>query len=178
MNAFIGIVASRNDLRYRVTTMSFLNDTPMALLHEGLPFQHGENRLAALPLAGFRVLVLEDEYLIAMDVEQLCRDHGAEDAVLIRDLDGIEEAIAGQHFDVAVVDAMLGSQSTLDFARKLQERNLPFVFATGYGDAAERFADFPGVPTIDKPYSGQQLIGAITEAVGRRSVQATLEPST
>jgi DNA-binding response OmpR family regulator len=134
--------------------------------------------VAVLPLAGFRVLILEDEYLIAMDVEQLCRDHGAEDAVLIRDLDGIEDAIAGQRFDVAVVDAMLGSQSTLDFARKLQDRNVPFVFATGYGDAAERFADFPGVPMIGKPYSGQQLIGAITEAVERQAAQATLEPNT
>ena len=75
---------------------------------------HMENIcLAALPLAGFRVLILEDEYLIAMDVEQLCRDHGAEDAVLIQDLDGVEGAIANQSFDVAVIDAMLafaGSQ--------------------------------------------------------------------
>jgi len=178
MIAFTGIVTSRNDLRYRLTDMSFLNDSMVALLHEGRPFQHGESCVAALPLAGFRVLVLEDEYLIAMDVEQLCRDHGAEDAVLIRDLDGIEDAIAGQRFDVAVVDAMLGSRSTLDFARKLQDRNVPFIFATGYGDAAERFADFPGVPTIDKPFSGKDLIEAISQAVARNADQATFEPNT
>jgi DNA-binding response OmpR family regulator len=158
--------------------MSFLNDRGAALLHEGLPSQNGENRVAALPLAGFRILILEDEYLIAMDVEQLCRDHGAEDTVLIRDLDGIDETVAGERFDAAVIDAMLGGCSTLDFARTLKERKVPFVFATGYDDAAERFADFPGVPVVGKPYSGKELIEAIVRAASRGADQATLEPST
>jgi DNA-binding response OmpR family regulator len=158
--------------------MSFLNDSGAALLHEGLTFQHGENRLAALPLAGFRILILEDEYLIAMDVEQLCRDHGSDDAVLVRDLDGIDEVVAGERFDVAVIDAMLGGHSTLDFARGLMERKVPFVFATGYDDAAERFADFPGVPVVGKPYSGNELVEAIARVAGRGAAQATLEPST
>jgi DNA-binding response OmpR family regulator len=158
--------------------MSFLNDSGAALLHEGLTFQHGENRVAALPLAGFRILILEDEYLIAMDVEQLCRDHGAEDAVLIRDLDGLDEVVADERFDVAVIDAMLGGRSTLDFARGLKARKVPFVFATGYDDAAERFADFPGVPVVGKPYGGNELVEAIARAAGRGADQATLEPST
>jgi DNA-binding response OmpR family regulator len=133
--------------------------------------------VAALPLAGFRILILEDEYLIAMDVEQLCRDHGAEDSILVGDLDEIEAGIVGQHFDVAVIDAMLDGRSTLDFARRLQERNVPFIFATGYDDASERFADFPGIPVVGKPYGGEELISAITEAIGRSRAQA-LEPNT
>jgi DNA-binding response OmpR family regulator len=134
--------------------------------------------VAALPLAGFRILILEDEYLIAMDVEQLCRDHGAEDAILIGDLDALEAELAGRRFDVAVIDAMLNGRSTLDFARQLQERDIPFVFATGYDDAAERFADFPGVPVVGKPYGGRELIKAIASVVGREAPQATLEPNT
>jgi hypothetical protein len=50
MNAFIDIVASRNDLRYRVTTMSFLNDSIVALLHEGLPFQLEKTAWPCCPL--------------------------------------------------------------------------------------------------------------------------------
>jgi DNA-binding response OmpR family regulator len=133
--------------------------------------------VAALPLAGFRILILEDEYLIAMDVEQLCRDHGAEDSILVGDLDEIESGIVGQHFDVAVIDAMLDGRSTLDFARRLQERNGPLIFATGYDDASERLADFPGIPVVGKPYGGEELISAITEAIGRSRAQA-LEPNT
>jgi DNA-binding response OmpR family regulator len=133
--------------------------------------------VAALPLAGFRILILEDEYLIAMDVEQLCRDHGAEDTILIGDLDEIESGTTDTHFDVAVIDAMLDGRSTLDFARRLQERNVPFIFATGYNDTSERFADFSGVPVVGKPYRGEELIDAIAEAVGRSRAQA-LEPNT
>ena len=134
--------------------------------------------MAALPLAGCRILILEDEYLIAMDVEQLCRDHGAEDAILIGDIDTLEAELAGRRFDVAVIDAILNGKSTLDFARRLHERNIPFVFATGYDDAAERFEDFPGVPVVGKPYGGQELIKAIASVVGREAPQATLEPNT
>jgi CheY-like chemotaxis protein len=113
-----------------------------------------------------------------MDVEQLCRDHGAAEAILVHDLDRLEDATADERFDVAVIDAMLNGRPTLDFARELRDRNVPFVFATGYSDAAERFADFPGVPVVGKPYSGPELIEAIAEAVGRGAGQATLEPNT
>lgn len=123
--------------------------------------------LAPQPLAGFRVLVLEDEYLIAIDVEQLCRDHGAEEAILVRDLDTIESHMENIAFDVAVIDMMLGGNSTLEFASRLQQRNLPFVFATGYADASEKFADFPGVQVVGKPYGGPELVEAIAEAVRR-----------
>ena len=131
----------------------------------------------ALPLAGFRILILEDEYLIAMDDEQLCRDHGAEESILVGDLDEIEAGISDQHFDVAVIDAVLNGRSTLDFARRLQERNVPFIFATGYDDASERFADFPAIPVVGKPYGGEELIRALTEVIGRSRAQ-TLEPNT
>jgi len=113
-----------------------------------------------------------------MDVEQLCRDHGAEDAVLIQDPDALGVTVIDQGFDVAVIDAMLNGRSTLDFARQLQDRNIPFVFATGYGDAAERFADFPGIPVVGKPYGGKELIEAIASVVECPTSQATLEPNT
>jgi CheY-like chemotaxis protein len=139
--------------------------------------KHGEDCVALL-LAGFRILIVEDEYLIAMDVEQLCRDHGADEAVLVRDADGLEMVLADPRFDAAVIDAMLNGRSTLDFARQLREQNVPFVFATGYDDNAERFADFPGVPVVGKPYSGEELIEAIASVVGRGAPQVTLEPNT
>ncbi len=124
--------------------------------------------LAPQPLAGYRILVLEDEYLIAMDVEQLCRDHGAKEAILLHDLDTIQSRIENISFDVAVIDVMLGGNSTLEFAQSLRQRNLPFVFATGYADASERFADFPGVPVVGKPYGGPELVEAIAQAVRQK----------
>jgi CheY-like chemotaxis protein len=118
-------------------------------------------------LDGLRVLVLEDEFLIAMDVEQLCRDNGAADVIVARDLTEIDlDGPVGFH--VAIVDLMLGGVSTLDFAALLRDRGIPFVFASGYSDQGEIAADFPRATLVQKPYSGADLIQAVAEASGRR----------
>ncbi|RUM97795.1 response regulator [Pseudaminobacter arsenicus] len=114
-----------------------------------------------------RILVLEDEFLIAMDVEQLCRDNGAADVVIAQDLTAIDPEQPGPSFDAAILDIMLGGISTLPFARKLHERGVPFIFASGYTDFEEILAAFPGVLVIGKPYSGDELIEAVAAASGR-----------
>ena len=63
-------------------------------------------------LNGLRVLLLEDEVLIAMDVEQLCLDNGAATVKTVRDLVETEAANPAL-FDIAIVDLRLGGQSTL-----------------------------------------------------------------
>ena len=118
-------------------------------------------------LEGLRILVLEDEFLIAMDVEQLCRDHGAGDVVIARDLAEIDEQTVADKFDGVIVDLMLGETSTLDFAEQLRQSGMPFVFASGYSDEDEIRASFPGVRLVTKPYSGDDLIGALAVACGR-----------
>ncbi|MDI6027776.1 response regulator [Corticibacterium sp. UT-5YL-CI-8] len=121
------------------------------------------------PLTGMKILVLEDEFLIAMDVEQLCRDHGAEDVVIMQTVDHMSAEHAATSFDAAVVDLMLNNQSTIDYARKLQNAGMPFVFASGYTDTKEMLSDFPEVVLVSKPYAGSDLIEALVEASSRRS---------
>jgi DNA-binding response OmpR family regulator len=118
-------------------------------------------------LDGLRILVLEDEFLIAMDVEQLCRDHGAGDVVIARDLANVDRKDVAARFDAAIVDLMLGGASTLDFASRLREAGLPFVFASGYADPDEIKASFPGIRVVTKPYSGDDLVEAVAAACGR-----------
>lgn len=118
-------------------------------------------------LDGLRILVLEDEFLIAMDVEQLCRDYGASDVVIARDLAEIDREDVASQFDAAIVDLMLAGASTLDFASGLRRSGVPFVFASGYSDADEIKVSFPDVKLVPKPYSGDDLIGAIAAACGR-----------
>lgn len=120
----------------------------------------------AQTLSGLRILLLEDEYLIAMDVELLCRDHGAGDVAVRRSLGELEKEDPGE-FDVAIIDIMLSGQSTLPFARRLMDEGRPFVFASGYVDARETLNDFPGVPVVQKPYAGTDLIEAVAAAARR-----------
>jgi len=115
-------------------------------------------------LEGLKVLVLEDEFLIAMDVEQLCLDHGAEAVAVARKL---SEVPGDDEFHAAVVDVFLDGVSTLDFAEGLRNDGKPFIFASGYTDNAEVAKRFPGVALIGKPYSGSDLIQAVAAACGR-----------
>ena len=115
-------------------------------------------------LEGLKILVLEDEFLIAMDVEQLCRDYGAEDVAVARQLEEIDDEL---EFDAAIVDVLLGGVSTFDFADRLKDAGKPFIFASGYTDNAEVAQRFPGVALIGKPYSGNDLVEAVAAACGR-----------
>ena len=108
--------------------------------------------------------MLEDEFLIAMDVEQICRDNGATHVAIVRDLDEIDLKTA-QSFDAAIVDVMLGGSSTLEFAAGLLDAEIPFVFASGYTDNQELAAKFPDVELISKPYSGDDLVDALARAI-------------
>ena len=115
-------------------------------------------------LDGLRILVLEDEFLIAMDVEQICRDEGAADVVIARTIADAEAATSSANFDAAIIDLMLGSASTLPFAATLRERGVPFVFASGYTDLKEIAASFPGVGIIGKPYGSDDILAALAQA--------------
>ena len=120
-------------------------------------------------LGGLSVLLLEDEFLIAMDVEQSCLDHGAGQVVIARTVEEAEQALARAQFDAAIVDLMLAGTSTLPFAAGLASRAIPFIFASGYSDTQELERAFPGVAVVAKPYAGDDLIEALAIACGRRS---------
>lgn len=118
-------------------------------------------------LTGMRLLLLEDEVLIAMDVEQLCLDEGAEAVVTCRDL--AEARSVETSYDAAVVDVMLNGETTLSFAAELKARNIPFIFASGYTEREDLKAAFPDIPVVGKPYSGADLIAALSAAIAASS---------
>lgn len=121
-------------------------------------------------LDGLRILIVEDEFLIAMDVEQVCRDHGAADVVIAKNVNGFAaEPLAGEPIDLAILDIRLGGGTTLDFAWQLRTRGTPFIFATGYIDEEGLFAhtdrDFGGVPVLMKPFNAKELVEALAFAM-------------
>lgn len=120
-------------------------------------------------LQGLTVLVLEDEYLIALDVERLCREHGASEVRIARSLEELGADPLAEHFDVVVLDVMLGGQSTTSFASRLLCRSIPFVFATGYSDDETMFEGFETVPVVAKPYSDRDLVAALVLVIERGS---------
>jgi CheY-like chemotaxis protein len=107
-----------------------------------------------------RVLVVEDEALVAMLIEDMIHDSGDEmvgsacrlsDALVLA-----QEAQA----DVALLDINLGGALAYPVADVLRQRGVPIVFTTGYGAAgvSERFQD---CPILDKPFDQPSLEKAI-----------------
>lgn len=112
-------------------------------------------------LQGRRVLVVEDEFLIA---EMLSRDLQDAGAVVIGPASDLASAMgllkAGLAMDAAVLDVNLGGEPVYPLADALEARGVPFVFATGYDVWAlpERFA---GVPRCEKPIDLRALLRAL-----------------
>lgn len=121
------------------------------------------------PLAGQTILILEDEFLIAADIEQMCLGAGAEKVLIAGDMDDFDE---GAFFDLAVLDLALGDGSTTAFAARLSARGTPFVFTTGATDLEALVRDFPGVPIVAKPMTGPDLVEALTVAIRNASEPA------
>lgn len=100
---------------------------------------------------GLRVLVIEDEAMVAFFIEDMLTEMGHEvGAVASRMQQALDIARTGT-FDLAIVDVNLDGQPSYPIAEVLRERRIPFVFATGYG-AKGLDAQFAGTPILAKPF--------------------------
>jgi CheY-like chemotaxis protein len=103
-----------------------------------------------------RILVVEDEMLVAMNIEDMLLELGHEVAGLASRL-GPALALAGEsRFDAAMLDVNLAGEPSFPVADLLIERGIPFLFATGYGRQGidERYRDRP---MLQKPFRTEEL---------------------
>lgn len=118
-----------------------------------------------LPLRGCRVLVVEDEFLIADELAGELESAGAQVLGPIGHLEGALALACGEGtIDAAVLDLNLGGVEVFPLADLLIERGVPVVFSTGY-DAASLPPRFAAVPTCLKPVSISALVTALEKAV-------------
>ena len=124
-----------------------------------------EMPLSESPLSGLRILVAEDESLISMLAEDMLADAGVAEVVIAASLKEAQAILDREtQIDAAVLDVKLGADSGIDLAGALEERAIPFVFATGLGPDSEIPAPFAHVAIVQKPYTGDDLIAAISRA--------------
>lgn len=109
-------------------------------------------------LTGTRILLVEDEALIAMTAEDALVEAGASVSLAMRLPLALTLATGGQ-FDLAILDVNLGSGTSFPAAEVLARRGIPFLFATGYG-AAGLSSEFEGRPVLQKPYAPEELVAA------------------
>ncbi|HEX2558885.1 HWE histidine kinase domain-containing protein [Phenylobacterium sp.] len=116
-------------------------------------------------LTGSRVLIVEDAVLLALELETGLSEAGA---VVIGPAYELEEAMAllDRPIDAAVLDANLNGRSVTPVAEVLAARGIPFVFATGYGEAGGAPSGFDA-PIIRKPYDVTQVASAVAQLLKR-----------
>ena len=112
-----------------------------------------------------RILVVEDEYLIAMNLQDGLENVGS---VVLGPVPSVEKAIkkieSEPHIDAAVLDVNLGGELAYPVADLLVARNIPFVFTSGYEDNVlqNRYAQVKNCP---KPYLFRAIEEALAEAM-------------
>lgn len=109
-------------------------------------------------LAGRRVLLVEDEVLIAMELEMALEDAGAIVLGPIHSLPAAIEAARTVDLAAAVLDIDLAGRDVFPAADILRARGVPFVFHTGHGRRIELDRDYPAVPVCKKPVSGDRVV--------------------
>jgi CheY-like chemotaxis protein len=108
------------------------------------------------------LLIVEDNLLIAMEVEAMAEDCGCAIAGPAGSVSDALEVIEANTLTGAILDVNLGDERVWPVAEKLALRTIPFVLATGYGDA-EIPAQFKERPILSKPISRGSLAKALRE---------------
>ncbi|TCH98127.1 response regulator [Roseococcus sp. SYP-B2431] len=111
----------------------------------------------ATPLAGRKVLVVEDQYLIADDLCRMVEQLGGQVLGPTSRLSSALAALEAEPPDLALLDVNLGEETVYPVAAALQAAGIPFLFTTGY-DAAVIDTRFAAAPHLAKPI-GQGLLG-------------------
>ena len=113
-------------------------------------------------LSGMRVLLVEDQVLIALDAESCLKALGASQVVIAPTSEHAVKHINTARPDLAVLDVNLGDHTSAPVAELLRNLGVPFVFATGYGDTVMIPESLRSVPIVRKPYADTTLAAAIT----------------
>jgi DNA-binding response OmpR family regulator len=133
------------------------------VVHAAGGYRASSHSVEESPVAARRILIIEDEMMIAMMVEDFLKELGWDVVGLAGKETRALQMARDIDIDAALLDVNLGGRNTFAVADILSERRIPFVFATGYG--IEGIADrFRNIPTLTKPFQRDELELALRRA--------------
>lgn len=116
-------------------------------------------------LRGRRVLIIEDEMLVAMEFESLLQRQGC---AVVGPASTVDRALAlldHDQPDAALLDLNLNGEPASAVAVALRTRGVPFVLVTGYGEAQSSEPELQGAPRVDKPVNHHALVRALAQVM-------------
>ena len=107
-----------------------------------------------------RILIIEDEFLVSLEIEAVLADAGFNVLEPAATVESALRMLDSEQVDAVILDRNLGGKDVSEISNRLRERNIPFVFLTGYGPETvpQQFQD---VPFIAKPFDEKQLIESV-----------------
>jgi DNA-binding response OmpR family regulator len=111
-------------------------------------------------LRGARVLVVEDDAILSLNLETILVDMGCVVAGTANKLDDAMQIARTSDFDVALLDVNLGGKRVDPVAEAIRARGTPIIFVTGYGRTAAS-----GL-VLEKPYGATDLERMLNKALG------------
>ena len=112
-------------------------------------------------LSGVTVLIIEDEFLIAADLQRIVEGAGAGPVLLASSTAAAHGFLDGDRpIDLGILDLKLGSEDGIPLARELRDRGIPFIVVTGL----DHTIDFPDVDVVQKPYADREIAEALVKA--------------
>src|ERR1700749_324114 len=104
------------------------------------------------PLAGCRIILAEDEALIALELERMLVDFGCDVVGPVASVEGVLENVERGGFDGAGLDVNLRGRRTFQILPKLQKLGLRLIITSGSDDVTLFPPPFRTVPRIPKPF--------------------------
>jgi CheY-like chemotaxis protein len=132
-------------------------------------FQTPSSDSRTRPQKGQRVLVVEDEPFIAMELQALLESEGHTVVGPALNLERARKLVDGEQFDLVLLDINMGDEKSTPIAIELLDLGISFAFVTGYADAGFMPSRLQAVPRINKPY-GLDEIREIIDILTRGAV--------
>jgi two-component SAPR family response regulator len=111
-----------------------------------------------------RVLLLEDNLMVALEAEDPLLKLGARKVRVASNLSAATQFLAAEKVDFAVLDINLGAETTLSFAAEVRDAKVRFIFASGYGQEIRLGEPHQSALIVSKPYDQESLRAAFTKA--------------
>jgi len=119
-------------------------------------------------LRGLKILLVEDDFIVAFDMQVLLQDCGAEVLGPASSVAEGQALIDRERPDAAVLDVNLNGEFVFALAQRLREQGVPMLFATAYADDDGLFsASDKSVPRVAKPVLPAVLVAQLRKLVGR-----------
>ena len=117
-------------------------------------------------LHGARVLVVEDDFIISMELQSVLTEAGAVIAGACRTVKEALALVDDDDLALAILDIRLGKDTIAPVARQLTRRGIPFVFYTGQVETDPIRAEWPDCRIVPKPAQPRTIVAAMADLLG------------